>query len=323
VAVTGEGGNSTKEAVWADVVGSTSKTKEVEAKIAIRSSQLTFVARSTVTEGSSPNEARFRVVHSDWEAPKINLMHDVSKWIPGDKVVVASTDFDWRQAEVKTILPCSDCSPYQVKLEGEFHYTHFGEVTFGVDERGEVGILTRNFRIEGTLEDKCYSNNDREKMLCDYYNRDTFGGHLKVLLNGTAHLQGFEAVHLGQQANLGRYPIHFHLCDDVSGMYVKQVSVVDSLSRCVTIHTSDGLEVAEMVCYMHLGHGIFMEDSAEQNNYIHHNLVLGTVAGTLTASDMPREWCPYEGKDVCNMLASYWITHPNNILTDNVAAGCD
>ncbi|KAK3792936.1 hypothetical protein RRG08_064199, partial [Elysia crispata] len=205
----------------------------------------------------------------------------------------------------------------------EFEYTHFGEVTFGVDERAEVGILTRNFRIEGILEDSCYSTNDKEKMLCDYYGRDTFGGHLKVLLHGTAHLEGFETVHLGQQANLGRYPIHFHLCDDVSGMYVKQVSVYDSMSRCVTIHTSDGLEVAEMVCYLHLGHGIFLEDSAEQNNYIHHNLVLGTMAGTLTASDMPRTWCPYEGKDACNMLASYWITHPNNIVTDNVAAGSD
>ncbi|KAK3784405.1 hypothetical protein RRG08_006571, partial [Elysia crispata] len=117
VTITGDGGNSTQEAVWADVKGSISETKEVEAKIAIASTQLTFVARSIVTKDSSPNEARFRVVQSDWESPKINLMHDVSKWEPGDKIVVASTDFDWRQAEVKTILPCLDCSPYQVKLE--------------------------------------------------------------------------------------------------------------------------------------------------------------------------------------------------------------
>ncbi|KAK3732303.1 hypothetical protein RRG08_006572, partial [Elysia crispata] len=117
VTITGDGGNSTQEAVWADVKGSISETKEVEAKIAIASTQLTFVARSIVTKDSSPNEARFRVVQSEWESPKINLMHDVSKWEPGDKVVVASTDFDWRQAEVKTILPCLDCSAYQVKLE--------------------------------------------------------------------------------------------------------------------------------------------------------------------------------------------------------------
>ncbi|GFR70414.1 transmembrane protein 2-like [Elysia marginata] len=322
VAITGDGGNNTKETVWTGTKEAT-QTREVEAKVAIPSTQLTFVARSTVTKDSSPNEARFRVVHSDWESPKINLMHDISSWKPGDQVVVASTDFEWRQAEVKTILPCPDCSPYQVKLEGEFKYTHFGEVTYGIDERAEVGILTRNFRIEGTLRDTCYPINDKEKMLCDYYGRDTFGGHLKVVRYGTARLEGFQMVHMGQQANLGCYSVHYHMCDDVTGMYVKQVSVYDSLSRCVTIHGSDNLEVSEMVCYLHLGHGIFLEDGAEQNNYIHHNLVLGTVAGTLTPSDMPRAWCPYYGKDACNMLASYWITHPNNIVTDNVAAGCD
>ncbi|GFN91401.1 transmembrane protein 2-like [Plakobranchus ocellatus] len=284
---------------------------------------LVTITGNTVTRGGSPNEARFRVVQSDWESPKINLMHDVSSWQPGDKVVVASTDFEWRQAEMKTILPCPDCTNYQVKLEGEFQYTHFGEVTYGVDERAEVGLLTRNFRIEGTLRPECHGNTDKERLLCERYGRDTYGGHLKVVRHGTAHLEGFEAVHLGQQANLGSYPIHFHMCDDVTGMYVKQVSVYDSMSRCVTIHGSDGLEVAENVCYLHLGHGIFFEDGAEQNNYIHHNLVLGTLPGTLTPSDMPRDWCPFHEKDACNMLASYWITHPNNILTDNVAAGSD
>ena len=61
-----------------------------------------------------------------------------------------------------------------------FMYTHFGEVTYGVDERGEVGLLSRNIRIEAELQKQCYSYNDHEKYLCSLFKRDTFGGHIKV-----------------------------------------------------------------------------------------------------------------------------------------------
>lgn len=60
---------------------------------------------------------------------------------------------------------------------------HFGEITYGVDERAEVGLLSRNIKIEGTIEDSCYGNTPEEKDLCTKFQRDTFGGHLKVSLS--------------------------------------------------------------------------------------------------------------------------------------------
>ena len=44
-------------------------------------------------------------------------VHQIS---PGDEVVLASTDFDWRQAEVKTIVDCDDCKPNQIRVEGRY-----------------------------------------------------------------------------------------------------------------------------------------------------------------------------------------------------------
>ena len=44
-------------------------------------------------------------------------------------------------------------------------YMHFGEITFGVDERGEVGLLTRNIRIQ--------ASDDAESSY--------FGGHIMAM----------------------------------------------------------------------------------------------------------------------------------------------
>lgn len=41
--------------------------------------------------------------------------------------------------------------------------------------RAEVGVLTRNILIKGETADACY----REKE-CQFFNYDTFGGHIKV-----------------------------------------------------------------------------------------------------------------------------------------------
>lgn len=59
-----------------------------------------------------------------------------------------------------------------------------------------------------------------------------------------------------------------------------------------------------------MGHTIFVEDAAETNNLIENNLVIMTKASfsLLNTDQTP---------------ACFWITHPNNILRGNHAAGSD
>ena len=61
-----------------------------------------------------------------------------------------------------------------------FKNTHFGELFDNVDERGEVALLSRHIVIEGDMESQCYSNSPTEEDVCDRYDEDVFGGHLKV-----------------------------------------------------------------------------------------------------------------------------------------------
>src|SRR5690606_31702871 len=61
---------------------------------------------------------------------------DASGWRVGDEIVLASTDYDPRQAEVRRITAIRG---NRLTLDQPLEYMHFGAITFGVDERGEVG----------------------------------------------------------------------------------------------------------------------------------------------------------------------------------------
>src|SRR4029434_7858585 len=69
---------------------------------------------------------------------------DASGWRVGDEIVLASTDFDPRQAERRNI---SAIRGNTITLDKKLDFMHFGQITFDVDERGEVGLLTRNIRL--------------------------------------------------------------------------------------------------------------------------------------------------------------------------------
>ncbi|XP_067654446.1 inactive cell surface hyaluronidase CEMIP2-like [Haliotis asinina] len=267
----------------------------------------------------------FRVLLTETAYPCLTLNADVSAWRPGDKIVISSTDFDWRQAEEMTIKSCPSCAVNEICLTEPLKYTHYGEVTLGVDERAEVGLLSRNIIIEGVIpEEGCSINEPEDQYLCDLFGFDTFGGHIKIVKGfKSAHIQGIELYHMGQQRFVGTYPLHFHMCDDVDGNWFRHNSIHHSLTRCVTVHGTDGAEVSHNVCYLHRGHGFFLEDSAEQRNVFDSNLCIGTMHGTHIMSDMKKEWCNSTMEEFCDALSSYWITHPNNTFINNVAAGSD
>ncbi|XP_053322607.1 cell surface hyaluronidase [Spea bombifrons] len=264
----------------------------------------------------------------------LDVVEDVSTWQPGDQIVVSSTDYSMYQAEEFTILPCPECTKYQVKIKEKPLYFHMGEIIDGIDMRAEVGVLTRNIFIQGEMENACYANNQ-----CQYFGYDTFGGHIKILRNFTSvHLSNVELKHMGQQI-MGRYPIHFHLCGDVdevggysSATYVDGVSIHHSFSRCVTVHATNGLLIKDTIGYDALGHCFFLEDGIEQRNTLYHNLGLVTKPGTLLPTDRNNTMCvsirdkvygnyiPNPSTD-CMAVSTFWIANPQNNLINNAAAG--
>ncbi|XP_023659045.2 cell surface hyaluronidase [Paramormyrops kingsleyae] len=264
----------------------------------------------------------------------LNLKDDARSWRPGDRIVVASTDYSMYQAEEFTLLPCPQCNQNQVRIQGKPQFTHVGEILDGIDMRAEVGLLTRNILIQGETENACYGNN-----WCQFFTYDTFGGQIKILGNfSAAHLSHVELKHMGQQVR-GSYPLHFHMCGDVDqrGGYssptsVDALSIHHCFSRCITVHATHGLLIKDVVGYHTLGHCFFLEDGIEQRNTFFHNLGLLTKPGTILPTDRNETMCTSIRNNVygsyvpvpateCKAVSTFWIANPNNNLISNAAAG--
>ncbi len=220
---------------------------------------------------------------------------DPTGWRVGDRIVLASTDFNPDQAEVRAIAAISGNS---ITLDAALKYPHFGEITYGIDQRGEVGLLSRNITIQGD----------------ETSSQSGFGGHIMAMQGGTLRISGVELTRMGQRNQLARYPIHWHLLGDAPGQFVKQSSIHQSFNRCVTIHGTNRVEVVGNVAYNTLGHCYFLEDGAERKNLLEGNL--GILTRRPNSQQGERPVIPTD-----NNPATFWITHPDNIVRGNVAAG--
>ncbi|XP_037775601.1 fibrocystin-L-like [Penaeus monodon] len=207
------------------------------------------------------------------------------------------------------------------------------EQTFGshtVETRAEVGLLTRNIKIRGSVN----ADFTEEIEACDedwhpgqFKVQSCFNGRFGEEIGGaqfgaTVMLFGKEAnkglvqgrveyvevTEAGQALQLGRYPLHFHLVGNVSTSYIRGCAVHRTYNRAVTIHAADYLTVEKNVVYNNMGHAIFTEDGVEQFNVIQYNLAVYT-----------RSSLSLLNVDVTP--SSYWIVHPNNIVRHNAAAG--
>src|SRR5499426_1005300 len=186
---------------------------------------------------------------------------DASGWRVGDEIVLASTDFDPRQAERRTI---SAIKGNTITLDQKLEYMHFGKITFDVDERGEVALLTRNIRLQ--------ASGDAEQSF--------YGGHVMAMGTSKMFVEGVEFQRMGQNLTLARYPIHWHLIGDAKGQYIRNAAIHDTYNRCVTVHGTNFLRVENNVTYNSVGHCFFLEDGIEHGNEFVHNLSIQTKCHT-------------------------------------------
>src|SRR5271170_253522 len=245
---------------------------------------------------------------------------NAAQWRAGDVIVLASTDFDPHQAERRTIAAIRGNT---ITLDKKLDSMHFGKITFDVDERGEVGMLSRNILIQASP--------DADQTL--------FGGHIMAMNGSKMFVDGVELNRMGQNMHLARYPIHWHLIGDAQGQYIRNSAIHDTYSRCVTVHGTNFLDIENNVTYNNIGHCFFLEDAVEHGNQFVHNLGILTkchpdapcVATNLApfgqGSASNFDAAGQNARDILlpsdNTASTFWITNPDNIYRDNVAAGSD
>jgi cell migration-inducing and hyaluronan-binding protein len=225
------------------------------------------------------------------------LLETAPNWRAGDRVVIASTSFEPNEAEVVVVAAVSGTS---VTLGEPLHFTHWGttQTIAGatLDERAEVGLLSRNIVVRGDERSDATG----------------FGGHI-MMMGGYSRIEGIELTRMGQRGKLARYPIHWHMMGDAPGQYARGNSIWHSFSRCVTVHGTNDVTVANNVCYDHAGHGYFLEDGIETRNTFTGNLGLLTRVPLDGKRLLPTDATP----------ATFWMTNPDNTWRGNVAAGSE
>ena len=227
------------------------------------------------------------------------VLADNVDWQAGDEIVLASTDYDFTQAEN---LRLTGVQGEVVSLDKPLKHLHWGELQqFGehtLDERAEVGLLTHGVTVQGDKDSQTSG----------------LGGHLIVTRGGSLHAEGVSFRQMGQRGLLGRYPVHFHLLGDASGSYLRSSTIWESYNRCVTLHGSDNILIENNVAYEARGHCFFIEDGNEQGNVLRGNLGLLTLE--------PRGEDRILATDAGSLgPATFWSTNPGNVFENNVAAG--
>ena len=193
---------------------------------------------------------------------------------------------------------------------------HFGEITYGVDERGEVANLTRNvvFQTEAQLA----QTNSSAQTFLDKVTRQLKVKRLHFLISrsGKAYVDGISIEQGGQEGQLGKYPFHWHHAGDVSGQYVKNSVFSNSLNKCISVHVTDRALIENNVGYNSAGHCFYLEhdetsEVRSKENMFKNNLSLET--------NIPHS--SQRVKDYDDLAAGFWVTHPRNFFVGNVAGG--
>ncbi|GAA0726069.1 hypothetical protein GCM10009430_32640 [Aquimarina litoralis] len=235
------------------------------------------------------------------------LLKDEPKgWKAGDKIVIASSSFDPEEAEKLTI---TNINGKTVNFTPALKYDHYGKLQQyegkTLDERAEVGLLTRNIVIKGSDD----SRNSR------------MGGHIMVMPRSNARIEGVELYQMGQVGEKARYPIHWHFSGTKVNNYAKHNSVHNSYHRGIVVHRTNNVLVERNVAYNILSHTFVpAEDGTETGNSFYYNL--GILTKRLEVKDFafPNHTVARSNQSE-HRPGTFWLKNPLNELVGNHAAG--
>lgn len=219
-------------------------------------------------------------------------------WKVGDDIAITSPDWDQGNAFESSITAIEDD---RIILSGT-PPSYFGLVTEAVYPEFAVEVirLSRNIVFSAEQDD------DTQDGL--------HGGHFIVFHTPyvVQKVEGVEFRYFGQQLNKGKYPVHVHMCGDMSGSEIRKNVVRDSYQRCYVIHGSDNVHYYDNVGWNAAGHCYFLEDGIEQGHVIERNIGGGIK--------IPQYVIPGESD---GKVSVFWITNTLNSWIDNVAAGSE
>lgn len=162
-------------------------------------------------------------------------------WQPGDKIVIAASSFNPYEAEEVTVMAVDGT---QVRIAPALQYQHLGMLQADkprtLNPQAEVGLLTHNIVIQGA-EDSLDSN---------------FGGHVLIMPDAVAQIEGVEFFRMGQMDHVARYPLYWQTVGSVEigakpivDQYARNNSIHGSFHRAIVVQSQISVIVESNVAY--------------------------------------------------------------------------
>ncbi len=254
-------------------------------------------------------------------------------WRAGDWIAIATTSFSPWETEfvsINSLGPDTDhagATGSKITLNQSLKFYHFGgpdpgdpsteanytagaDKNFGVDERAEVGLISRNIILTSDSDEKDSKGNQLSSH---------WGGELRFLqgFNAVA-LQGVELQKFGKE-QLGSYPIHFHMDQDLSSKkdadkLIDSNSIDHSYNKCITTHSTQNISYTNNVCARITGHIFYQEVGDEASVTFRGNLGMGAMSHSF---DVNTTGTGNETRD--NLIKSYYWIGDNMFTPPNVS----
>lgn len=242
---------------------------------------------------------------------RLTVAIDSVGWLPGDRIVLAPSGYNPAEAEVLTVTAVDG---REIQFQPALQHRRFGRIQTiagrQVDMRAEIGLLTRNIRVQGAQDSVV----------------EQFGAHV-MIMDGFAAIEGVEFTRTGQRGLQGRYSLHWHWHKNLTGeravgQYVRNSSFHHAFQRAVNIHKTDGVHVVGNVAY-HIGNHAYVtsEDGDEEFNVFEDNLGILTIAPSLEHLAFPSGNNQVPSLQNEHRPAVFWGKNPNNTLRGNHAVG--
>ncbi|KAH8066063.1 hypothetical protein JL722_465 [Aureococcus anophagefferens] len=234
----------------------------------------------------------------------------------GLRVVVASTDWDDAQNEVRTVANTDGAT---LTLDAPLAFPHGGERPFAA----EVASLSRNIRVRGYAG--CEAR--KPKPRCVHF-----------VVSHTPHgvVCGVEFTNLGAHTTLGKYPLHAHMCGNASTLAFVANAVHGTHLCRIQIFNSTSIDAlfAFNVAHDAQGHVYVFENGLELRNAVVENFGSGArppdppwaCPGARCAG---AGGCSFGVGDTIEACGSrddghaeiFWFANPENDVLRNAAVG--
>jgi hypothetical protein len=159
---------------------------------------------------------------------------------------------------------------------------------YGVDERAEVGLVSRNIKLTAETPSPYDSSGN---LIRPQPANLHWGGEIRILKDfAEVAIQGVEIEKFGKDQR-GSYPIHFHMAGSaidpgtkVNKALVNANSIHHSYNKCVTVHDSSDVSIENTVCVRAVGHLFYEEVGDETGIVFRRNLGLGAMSNSFDIS---------------------------------------